>query len=640
MSKDRKNLLLDYMNPDYRQEYGWDHIFNAQDQIKILRHLLVVSVLMAKDYCVVPPGFALLSGVSFNTFMLVREFIQERLIRFPLKERSLDELVNKKRKQYDVVKGNYAFIYSNDFDRLTKEMSVALLDRRSDVGKTISHLWADGPDTISVWDTIKIKYTTDQIDYLRNIPKVLIDKNIACTLPAIQMEIGPTDIFSELDLYTLIHNSHGMVYFNEYDLSVLKNIPYFRYDVIRDGFSYVHDYEAFSLCLKQLGIWDYIKTASIGEIIRIRRTSGFKRFLLLFENSDLNRKKHSQLEAIVADLCFKLSDLIKSTKKELEPKSRIITWFSNDDSESKIDKIDNTLYKFSVAFLEEAEHGFVKIGPDATASIEKEVTHAYPYFMSRNGNSSEEKTMRHLAYFAALKLEVDVLKDRWGLTTDNNGVSFSKTTDVQKISVYSPFDMGRVSAAISTMKFLHWCQERGCLPDLITVTGIAGGFKEQKVEKGDVLVGTDIIDLSSRKIMGEEKPETQFRPKSWRLNDSILHHLNYTDFEAMEWGMKAFKQEDWDPENSRLPKIITGPIASMDEVVGNEEWVGAIMKNHPKMLGIEMEAGGVCPAAESFGIPFCVIRGVSDHADPNKTDDIWRRRAMRTIANLLETISN
>jgi nucleoside phosphorylase len=37
-------------------------------------------------------------------------------------------------------------------------------------------------------------------------------------------------------------------------------------------------------------------------------------------------------------------------------------------------------------------------------------------------------------------------------------------------------------------------------------------------------------------------------------------------------------------------------------------------------------------------LPVSVIRGVSDKADPAKSDDEWRKRAMRTVSHLIRTI--
>ena len=49
-----------------------------------------------------------------------------------------------------------------------------------------------------------------------------------------------------------------------------------------------------------------------------------------------------------------------------------------------------------------------------------------------------------------------------------------------------------------------------------------------------------------------------------------------------------------------------------------------------------MESGGVCEAAKFEAVGVAVIRGVSDLADPRKSDDDWRRRAMLTVAVLIE----
>jgi nucleoside phosphorylase len=77
-------------------------------------------------------------------------------------------------------------------------------------------------------------------------------------------------------------------------------------------------------------------------------------------------------------------------------------------------------------------------------------------------------------------------------------------------------------------------------------------------------------------------------------------------------------------------------MTSLDEIVSSEEWVDQLCTVEPKLLGVEMEAGGVCAAAASFGMKVAVLRSISDLSDPAKTDDIWRVRALKTSANLLE----
>lgn len=82
-------------------------------------------------------------------------------------------------------------------------------------------------------------------------------------------------------------------------------------------------------------------------------------------------------------------------------------------------------------------------------------------------------------------------------------------------------------------------------------------------------------------------------------------------------------------------------MASVDEVVSSNKWSGLMLEGpggEKKLLGVEMEAGGVCAAAEHARVPVCMLRAISDNADPSKADDGWRKRGMGTIALLLERL--
>lgn len=96
------------------------------------------------------------------------------------------------------------------------------------------------------------------------------------------------------------------------------------------------------------------------------------------------------------------------------------------------------------------------------------------------------------------------------------------------------------------------------------------------------------------------------------------------------------KDAEW--PDDRRPAIRYGPVASLDEVVADAGFVDSLFQAWPKLLGIEMESGGVCAAADSFRIKAAVIRGVSDLADPSKSDNEWRRRAVKTVAHLIENL--
>ncbi|WP_442868286.1 5'-methylthioadenosine/S-adenosylhomocysteine nucleosidase family protein [Bradyrhizobium sp. CCBAU 53415] len=85
----------------------------------------------------------------------------------------------------------------------------------------------------------------------------------------------------------------------------------------------------------------------------------------------------------------------------------------------------------------------------------------------------------------------------------------------------------------------------------------------------------------------------------------------------------------------RRPSLHPGPLTSVDEVVSDSEWRKKLLAVNDKLLGVEMEAGGVCAAAEKFGVKVAMLRAVSDNADPSKADDQWRPIGMKALARLL-----
>ncbi len=74
------------------------------------------------------------------------------------------------------------------------------------------------------------------------------------------------------------------------------------------------------------------------------------------------------------------------------------------------------------------------------------------------------------------------------------------------------------------------------------------------------------------------------------------------------------------------------PIATGDKVIACEEVLKQYKKGWPKLLGVEMEAGGAASAAFQMPHPpgFFMVRAVSDLADANKNSPRiagWREYA-------------
>ena len=75
------------------------------------------------------------------------------------------------------------------------------------------------------------------------------------------------------------------------------------------------------------------------------------------------------------------------------------------------------------------------------------------------------------------------------------------------------------------------------------------------------------------------------------------------------------------PRERAVPKVHVAPMATGNRVVEDIELFPTIHRYARKTLGIDMEAAAVAAVAEVEGVEHClVVKGVQDHADPDKDD--------------------
>ena len=187
-------------------------------------------------------------------------------------------------------------------------------------------------------------------------------------------------------------------------------------------------------------------------------------------------------------------------------------------------------------------------------------------------------------------------------------------------------EMGRVEAANAVGDAI-----RRWRPRYVILVGIAGGLSKAGVQVGDVLISEQIADYELQKLT-EEKTLTR-----WSVHRASP---------ALLAAAKQLRPEDWqrfirEPRpQAGTPQRHFGPICTGDKVVANglldqyrEVWT--------KLIGVEMEAGGVASAAfQAASAPgFLMVRGVSDLADPDK-DKVqtasWRAYACDVAAAYVE----
>lgn len=176
-----------------------------------------------------------------------------------------------------------------------------------------------------------------------------------------------------------------------------------------------------------------------------------------------------------------------------------------------------------------------------------------------------------------------------------------------KVVVTELLGMGRVDAANAVGDAI-----RRWRPKYILLVGIAGGLAKAGVNVGDVLISEQIADYELQKLTPDK---TDIRWSVHRADPRLLLLAAAKQLRAEEW-RSLLRESRPEPGQS---KRHAGPICTGDKVIAN-----GLMDRYSdvwnKLIGVEMEAGGVASAAfQGTNAPgFFMVRGVSDLADAEK----------------------
>jgi nucleoside phosphorylase len=184
--------------------------------------------------------------------------------------------------------------------------------------------------------------------------------------------------------------------------------------------------------------------------------------------------------------------------------------------------------------------------------------------------------------------------------------------------------MGRIKALNATKDAINRWR-----PHYVFLVGIAGGVETNGVSLGDVLVSDLVVDYELQKVMADGE-SYRFDPHKAdpRLVGAAQNLLGNQWQEIIEVPRPLVGE----------PKRHIGPVATGDKVVERTAFLNQLLVHWPKLIGIEMEAGGVASGCfEAVRQPgFFMVRGVSDLADENKqTEGVkgWRSYACDVAAS-------
>ncbi|WP_292932755.1 5'-methylthioadenosine/adenosylhomocysteine nucleosidase [Noviherbaspirillum sp.] len=196
--------------------------------------------------------------------------------------------------------------------------------------------------------------------------------------------------------------------------------------------------------------------------------------------------------------------------------------------------------------------------------------------------------------------------------------TFGKLWGIDTVCVLSR--MGKVAAAATAATLI----ERFAVTHIV-FTGVAGAAGNE-LRVGDIVVADELVqhDMNTTPLFPQyEVPllgQSHFSSDK-NLTDRLARAAS--DFAAHD-AQGAISEQDRESFHLGLPRVHRGLIASGDEFVHRQERRDALKAAFPSLLALEMEGAAVAQVCFEFGVPFAVIRTISDSANEEAPHDFMQ----------------
>ena len=612
----RNDVFLHFLNRDTREVFDLYNTLVPQQHAALLRRALNVAAMLCEDRCIAPPGFLVEDQIAFELAENQRAYLRARLVQLPMRESNLAEFAEKKRIGYEPMRDRYSGLFNDTRIGFLGEHATGIITRKSHITEKIVNDWSGGPQARKkIWEPAKKLLLPKQIDLIAKVPLVLDARGVALTWSAIQPELPTEALEARTELRDTLQHIYFKQYCDEFRLYGVADIPFILRDfqIPTDRRSY--SYRRLDQFLGVFELREILFDAPADLIVALRNRTGF--IALMDAYVALARTCKTD-----TDLKFHAGRARQAVRYGWESlKDRRLSLYEGSDVE--INEVASVMGEIAANLT--VTHGLSARGAPAAVPTKQETARIMP--------SSEPD----LVFYVALEEELDVLSKSLGLKKTADTPEAVGELDGVSVGVICPRAMGRVAAAVAIASYLG---KRRNPPTLILIVGLAGGFKQNGSQPGHVIVVTEVVDLALRKVVDEAGGlKTYFRPKEHTLHDQLLKQIFSHALDQDAWSASACTSLDWPKD--RRPSVHAGTLACADEVLSSDTWSDEILSgkgNNSKLLGVEMEAGGVCEAARKSGVPVSMLRVVSDQADPAKADDNWRKLGMATLADLLKNI--
>jgi nucleoside phosphorylase len=180
-------------------------------------------------------------------------------------------------------------------------------------------------------------------------------------------------------------------------------------------------------------------------------------------------------------------------------------------------------------------------------------------------------------------------------------------------------------------------------PRWVFLVGIAGGFSDMGVRRGDVVIAKHVYSFDFGKLVDGKyirRPDYDYGADR-RLLD---HAMIVAETGNQDWLRSIAADARPDGQSSSETNLIDGYVASSDKVVDDPDhsFFQAVKATMPELHAVEMEACGA-GAAIRFQqtyrtIGLLMIRGISDESNPSASAGSEQRKEWRKYASTVAAL--
>jgi adenosylhomocysteine nucleosidase len=184
------------------------------------------------------------------------------------------------------------------------------------------------------------------------------------------------------------------------------------------------------------------------------------------------------------------------------------------------------------------------------------------------------------------------------------------------VVVYSRW--GKVAAATTVSALIHEFRINS-----LVFTGVAGAL-DTSLQIGDIVLAKRTLqhDMNGSPLFARyEIPQLN---RSWFDTDEAMNENAERSIKAILESSrlhKEFSNEQLERFGMKAPSFHKGDVISGDQFIAGNAHKQQLVNNHPTVLCVEMEGAAVGQVCYEHGIPYSLIRTISDTADDHSPVD-------------------